>query len=506
MEISHLNLNWAQPEPEQPAEEGVETKWQEEEVKSLSTKKFQCMNGADYYVNSSSQHSFQQHYQIKNSTHHDRRPTPTLALPTQFPSSSSLSANHHGDKNEDDEDDEEADNATGSERERASSSNLCVGSPSNAVHDGRSNNRLWTFLSFIFIALTLSTGGLAYKNWQLQKQILALKNELTSTQSAMSAALPSASKVKEQKKKGKAPKDECNRVSSTQPSTSSIPSSWPSSQPSDRCTPLPFEDGIYIKEDGEIVSRDITSLQCTKVGDWDPSNTAGKGIKIDDDAVSDTTDSTLVVGPNVLKKVVVRGQTFDANAVFSSSRKSGALLDPSSSTSFCRSTFKAKGDQPAIFVESSIVQSSGTLFIEDSTVIAGQIYGLLISAGTTKIIGTKTLIKGPGGRSAYRSAISQVGGNLEIHGGTFGDMNEVYTVERTGGNLYIFGGTFKKYLLNTGPSYRLRIHLQNLPFTNDWNNKLCDGTAFNPTNQVEGSANYLACPSDYQAPTFPECE
>ena len=53
MEISHLNLNWAQ--PEQPAEEGVEATWQKE-VKSLSTKKFQCMNGADYYVNSSSQH------------------------------------------------------------------------------------------------------------------------------------------------------------------------------------------------------------------------------------------------------------------------------------------------------------------------------------------------------------------------------------------------------------------------------------------------------------------
>eukprot|EP00986_Skeletonema_menzelii_P009656 scaffold4427_cov142-Skeletonema_menzelii.AAC.1 len=158
MEISHLNLNWAQPEPEQPAEEGVETKWQEE-VKSLSTKNFQCMNGADYYVNSSSQHSFQQHYQ-NNSTHHDRRPTPALALPTQFPSSSSLSANHHGDKNEDDEDDddEEADNAAGSECERASSSNVGVGSPSNAVHDGRSNNRLWTFFSFIFIVSILSTG------------------------------------------------------------------------------------------------------------------------------------------------------------------------------------------------------------------------------------------------------------------------------------------------------------------------------------------------------------
>ena len=133
-------------------------------------------------------------------------------------------ANHHQHRHATNDVDEEAADADAAERASANGSHHDhdrTNSTSTFVHMAR----LWTWCknkhipSFILIAGTLSlTVGLVYTNWQKQKQIAALQNELMS-QSAMLAALPSASEAKEeQKRKGKAPK--C--VSTSEPSVSRV--------------------------------------------------------------------------------------------------------------------------------------------------------------------------------------------------------------------------------------------------------------------------------------------
>ena len=130
-------------------------------------------------------------------------------------------ANHHR-RNATNDVEEEAADADAAERASANGSRHDH-DRTNSSFANRSHYRLWTWCknypipTFILIAGTLSlTVGLAYINWQKQKQIAALQNELT-LQSAFLAALPSASEAKEeQKRKGKAPK--C--VSTSEPSVS----------------------------------------------------------------------------------------------------------------------------------------------------------------------------------------------------------------------------------------------------------------------------------------------
>ena len=160
-----------------------------------------------------------QHQQQHNSNHHDRQ---SLSLPTQFRSSSA----NRGHTNEEDE---EADHPADAETEKRASASA-AGSrhddhPNSSTSIGhRGHYPLWTWcknnlILLSFIAMTLSTLGLVYKNRQLQNQNEALENELRWTLSARLDALPSASKVKEEhKRKGKTPKVEC--ASSVEPSVS----------------------------------------------------------------------------------------------------------------------------------------------------------------------------------------------------------------------------------------------------------------------------------------------
>ena len=133
-------------------------------------------------------------------------------------------ANHHGHGHATNDVDEEAADADAAERASANGSRHDHDRPNSTstfVHMAR----LWTWCknkhipTFILIAGTLSlTVGLAYTNWQYQKQIATLQNELT-LQSAKLAAIPSVSESKEeQKRKGKAPK--C--VSTSEPSVSRV--------------------------------------------------------------------------------------------------------------------------------------------------------------------------------------------------------------------------------------------------------------------------------------------
>ena len=137
-------------------------------------------------------------------------------------------ANHHGHGHATNDVDEEAADADAAERASANANGSRHDHDrSNSSSAHRTYCRLWTCCknypipTFILIAGTILTVGLSYTNWQQQKQIAALQNEL---QSALLAALPSVSESKEeQKRKGKAPKNNCDCVSSSEPSVSRGP-------------------------------------------------------------------------------------------------------------------------------------------------------------------------------------------------------------------------------------------------------------------------------------------
>ena len=317
--------------------------------------------------------------------------------------------------------------------------------------------------------------------------------------------------------------------------TSSIPSSYPSGTPSfnpsflpseapsdNICTPLPFVEEIVIDEDGRVV--DITGItddagtttgsQCTAssytavvetlitstfstIGQWDPNNSAGKGITINNDAVSDATSAALVVGGSNSKRVVVRDQTFDVNALAGlSSDASSASLDPSSSATFCRSTFVG-GIREG-------VDSKGSLIIVDSTLEGGSSGGMGYNgfdagAGSnTVIVGKDTKILARGGTAI---AFLSDGGSVDIHEGIFGDGTETYSLAVRGGTANIYGGEWKSSLWSIGADVENTINLYLK------NGLLCDGNAA-PAVTGKGGAgpNYLVCPPDYQVPIFQECE
>ena len=318
-----------------------------------------------------------------------------------------------------------------------------------------------------------------------------------------------------------------SKTPSISPSTSTKPSSTPSFLPSQApsdnvCTPLPFVEGIVIDEDGRVVditgittttTDTVTGSQCTassytavvetlitstfsNIGQWDPNNSAGKGITIDNDAVSDaTTSAALVVGGSNSKQVVVRDQTFDAQALAGlSSRARSALLDPSSSATFCRSTFVAN----AIYC----VNSFGSLNIVDSTLEGvNSYYGLSLSGSNTVIVGKNTKILAGGGIAI---AFLSEGGSVDIHEGIFGDGTETYSLAVQGGTANIYGGEWKSSLASIGGdgvNYINLYHKANDP------SLLCDGNTV-PNVEIDGGTipNYLECPQDYSVPTFPECE
>jgi len=256
-------------------------------------------------------------------------------------------------------------------------------------------------------------------------------------------------------------------------------------------------DGIYIREDGKIVSKDTTTSECKELGDWDPTNAAGKGIVIDDDSVSDATTAALAVGPDNSKSVVVRNQVFNATALAGLTQDShGALLEADSI--FCSSTFEAEGTQNG-------VETSGPLKIKSSTLIGGTGKSGLVTGGTTTIVGSDTLIVGGTGTlPAIRHAS---GGTLEIHGGTFGDGSEQWSVFRTSGNVRVYGGTFNSQLKNGAGAagVRLKIFLKDNG-RGKFLRRLCDGSPFNYITKISGFYELNFCPENYQAPTFPECE
>ena len=221
-----------QQEQPEPAEEA--------EAEGFETILARIQGSVRHYVDSFSsqsqppfQHQHDQHQHQHQSNHHDRQ---SLALPTQFHSSS---ANHdHGHANEEDEEDEDLneDEADAAESERASFSFSASGShhddhpnsSTSVVHRGHYHHPLWLWtwcknnpilLSFflMFIAVTLSTGCLVYKNRQLQNQNEALENELRWTLSARLDALLSASEEGKEEQKGKGP-----TASSSAPSVSSV--------------------------------------------------------------------------------------------------------------------------------------------------------------------------------------------------------------------------------------------------------------------------------------------
>ena len=170
-----------QPEPE-PAEaegEGFET--------VLARIQCSVRDYIDSFSSQSSSSSSFQHQQQHNSNHHDRQ---SLALPTQFRSSSA----NRGHANEEDE---EADAA---ETERASAAGSRHDDhPNSSTSIGhRGHYPLWTWcknnlILLSFIAMTLSTLGLVYnKNRQLQKQITSLETQLTEYQNKSIAMMLTA--------------------------------------------------------------------------------------------------------------------------------------------------------------------------------------------------------------------------------------------------------------------------------------------------------------------------
>eukprot|EP00986_Skeletonema_menzelii_P008197 scaffold3386_cov128-Skeletonema_menzelii.AAC.3 len=457
-----------------------------------------------------------------NVDYHDHCPnTLALARPTSFRSPS----NHgHGDDEEGDDDDEEAVAAAATagaveddDDERASSPRTFT---SHRFQQPKSLPPSWYILLSLVLILSVITLIVGYKYRQQQEQIVALKNEL--------AALPKdedvvpSEVVKEKKLKGKVRKDKCVSSTSSEPSASSIPStspstsSKPSSNPSllpsqsqapsasDVCTPLPFEGIVIDSEVGRIVditaatlvtqcpdsssysyfSSEITSF--SSIGQWNAEK--GISIKIENDSVYDTTTqgpaAVLEVGKNS-KQVVVRDQTFDANALPLSLL--GAILSTSSSkTTFCRSKF-AGTETSSAGVESSgpllnIVNSTLDGRPEDST-------GLLVTGGQSVIVGESTIIRGK------TSDLVINDGTLDIHQGI---CKRVLVI---GGTANVYGGDWTAYITNGS----LNVYVKDP----DLKDELCDGSAFSTSRVVAQSLDkviYKACPLDYQAPTFPECE
>ncbi len=336
------------------------------------------------------------------------------------------------------------------------------------------------------------------------------------------------------------PSEQPSSQPSSQPSTkpsyspSGRPSTSlsPSGQPTFICTPLPLLEGIYIKDDGRIVDSTAvtTASQCTassdtvsetatfsRIGKWDP--TAGLGIKIDNNSVS-TAGNALVVGSNNSNRVVVRDQTFDANAVFTSSlclsRKLGAKLESSSKATFCRSTFKDSEGSNCTLGNHGVENNGGSLNIVDSILEGGSgKAGLLVfGAGKTVIVGESTHIRSLGGSSGFKfaPAILISGGTLDVYQGTFGQGQEYsLTVAPFSGSTAvanIYGGEWKSKL-SQEIGGTLNVYVKDLVTKNE----LCDGNPFDTTKVFPTSngadVNYFPCPCGYQVPIvpiFPECD
>ena len=301
----------------------------------------------------------------------------------------------------------------------------------------------------------------------------------------------------------------------------------PSGQPTFICPPLPLLEGIYIKDDGSIIDNTAvtTTSQCTAssdtvsetststfpiIGQWDP--TAGLGIEIDNDSVgSDSTDA-LVVGSNNSKRVVVRNEIFDANAVFTSSpclRRLGAKLESSSKATFCSSRFKDSKGSNCAFGNHG-VQNKGSLNIVDSTLEGTSKAGLAVLGGKTVIVGESTHIRSLGGSVKFNPAIAMYDGTLDVHQGTFGEGQDysllLYPFSSSQAVANIYGGVWKSKLVVETVRGTLNVYVRDLsnPTT------LCDGNSFSPASVTVdrgGTVNYFLCTSiPYEVPTFPECD
>ena len=278
--------------------------------------------------------------------------------------------------------------------------------------------------------------------------------------------------------------------SSSQPSSEPSSSSQPSQAPTDVCAPLPDVDGIYIREDGKIVSKGTDPPECNEIGDWDPSNDEGKGIKIDHDSVvSTTTSAALYVGFNNQKQVVVRGQTFNTSALHG--------LGPYSNSAWVLSASQHMTVCDSLFHGTYGFSNNGLLNVVNSTLKGGDVYpnyGLWV-AGKTVIVGTNTEIP----------AMS-VSASVDIYEGTFGNVSDAKEASLyVSGVANVYGGDFKSELQAVGGTINV---YKTGEFVGDFFETLCDGSLFDTRLRESSNGNfvYRDCPTDYQVPTFDECE
>ena len=279
--------------------------------------------------------------------------------------------------------------------------------------------------------------------------------------------------------------------SSSQPSSEPSSSSQPSQAPTDVCAPLPDVDGIYIREDGKIVSKGTDPPECNEIGDWDPSNDEGKGIKIDyDSEVSTVTNAALYVGYNNKKQVVVRGQTFNTSALHGLSpySKSAWVISPSQNMTVCDSLFHG--------TYNGFSNNGRLLNVVNSTLKAPfPNYGLWVVTGKTVIVGSNTEISG-----------MIVSASVDIYEGTFGNVSDAKEASLyvSAGVANVYGGDFKSELQAFGGTINV---YKTGAFVGDYFETLCDGSLFDT--RLRGSSNgfvYRDCPTDYEVPTFDECE